>query len=134
MLSQNKNDFKASFVKREIIFVFNIIDIFFKEQSYTFGRKKKFSDKSILKILILLKIAKKSYRKVENLFHNHPEFLSLIGINEIPSFQTISYRANKLDFRKINNDLINWIYNNIKLYKTHAAIDANIISPCKPSR
>ncbi|WP_129408547.1 hypothetical protein [Marinitoga lauensis] len=49
-------------------------------------------------------MTKLSYRKSESLFRNHPEFLSLIGINEIPSFQTISYRANKLDFRKINND------------------------------
>lgn len=46
----------TSFVKREIIFVFNIIDIFFKEPKYTFDRKKKFSDKIIFKILILLKI------------------------------------------------------------------------------
>lgn len=134
ILAQKKNVFKSSFVKKEIIFVFNIIDIFFKEPDYSFGRKKKFSDKAILKILILLKMFDKSYRKSEEFFENNYEYLTLIGIDEIPSFQTISYRANKLDFRKINNDLINWIYNNIKLYKTHVAIDANIISPCKPSR
>ncbi|KLO24272.1 hypothetical protein [Marinitoga sp. 1155] len=49
-------------------------------------------------------------------------------------FQTISYRANRLDFRKINNDLINWIYSKFQLSKTHATIDANVIKPCKDSR
>ncbi|KAF2956193.1 MULTISPECIES: hypothetical protein [Marinitoga] len=97
MLTQKYRKIKASFVKNENIFVFNIIDIFFKEQNYSFGRRKKYSDKSILKILILLKMAKLSYRKSENLFRDHPEFLSLIGIEDIPSFQTILYRTITLE-------------------------------------
>lgn len=90
-------DFKSSFVKREILFIFNIIDIFFKEPDYSFGRKKKFSDKAILKILIILKMFDKSYRKSEDFFRNNYEYLYLIVIDEIPSFQTISYRAITLE-------------------------------------
>ncbi|SHF05990.1 hypothetical protein SAMN02745164_01701, partial [Marinitoga hydrogenitolerans DSM 16785] len=72
MLAQKRIEINTSFVKKEILFIFNIIDIFFNEPKYSFGRKKEFSDKAILKILMLLKMAKKSYRKVQKLFDEHP--------------------------------------------------------------
>ncbi|MBM7560429.1 hypothetical protein JOC61_002244 [Marinitoga litoralis] len=39
----------------------------------------------------------KSYRKSEDFFRNNYEYLYLIVIDEIPSFQTISYRAITLE-------------------------------------
>ena len=56
-------------------------------------RKRKFTDRQILKILILLQIFRISYRSSAIFLRNHEEYMEMIGIREIPSFQTLSRRA-----------------------------------------
>ena len=46
-------------------------------------RKRKYSDKQILKILILLQIFNISYRSSGIFLTNHEEYLRMIGIKEI---------------------------------------------------
>ncbi len=62
---------------------------------------KKYTDRQILKILILLQIFGISYRSSRIFFINHEEYLAMMGIREIQSFQTLSmYR--KFDLHTIN--------------------------------
>ena len=53
------------------------------------SRTRKYSDKQILKILVLLHIFNISYRSSGIFLENHREYMELIGINEITSFQTL---------------------------------------------
>ncbi len=56
-------------------------------------RKRKYTDRQILKILMLLQIFNISYRSSGIFLRNHEEYMRMIGIREIPSFQTLSRRA-----------------------------------------
>ncbi len=56
------------------------------------NRRRKYSDKQILKILILLQIFSISYMSSGIFLRNHLEYMELIGIKDIPSFQTLSRR------------------------------------------
>ncbi len=47
------------------------------------SRRKKYSDRQILKILILLQIFNISYRSSGIFLENHREYMELIGITEI---------------------------------------------------
>ena len=67
-----------------------------------YSRKRKYSDKQILKMLVLLRIFNISYRSSEIFLENHGEYMELIGITEIPSFQTLSRRSRSLDLHTIN--------------------------------
>ena len=56
-------------------------------------RKRKYSDKQILKILILLQIFNISYQSSVIFLTSHEKYLRMIGIKDMPSFQTLSRRA-----------------------------------------
>ena len=56
-------------------------------------RKRKYTDRQILKVLMLLQIFNISYRSSGIFLRNHEEYMRMIGIREIPSFQTLSRRA-----------------------------------------
>ena len=56
-------------------------------------RKRKFTDRQIMKILVLLNIFGISYRSARIFFRNHEEYLSVTDLKEIPSFQTLSRRS-----------------------------------------
>ena len=56
------------------------------------NRRRKYSDKQILKILILLQIFSISYMSSGIFLRNHLAYMELIGIKDIPSFQTLSRR------------------------------------------
>ena len=68
-------------------------------------RKRKFTDRQILKILILLQIFHISYRSSAIFLRNHGEYMEMIGIREIPSFQTLSRRARSLDLHTMNREI-----------------------------
>ena len=53
-------------------------------------RKRKYSYRQIIKILVLLNIFNTSYRSPEIFLINHEEYLIMIDFKEIPSFQTLS--------------------------------------------
>ena len=53
-------------------------------------RKRKYTDRQIVKILIVLQIFNISYRSSRIFLTNHEKYLRIIGIKEIPSFQTLS--------------------------------------------
>ncbi len=53
-------------------------------------RKRKYSDRQIMKILVLLNMFNISYRSSRVFLINHEEYLNMIDVKEIPSFQTLS--------------------------------------------
>ena len=63
------------------------------------------SDRQILKILVLLQIFNISYRSSGILLENHREYMELIGITDIPSFQTLSRRSRSFDLHTINMEI-----------------------------
>ena len=71
------------------------------------GRKKVYSDKSILKLSILLKLCNISYRGAKNFLEKNPEYMKLLGLENIPPFQTISRRVRELPLHRINKDVVN---------------------------
>ncbi len=91
-------------------------------------RKRKYTDRQILKILILLQISDISYRSSGIFLTNHEEYLRMIGLKEIPSFQTLSRRARSFDLHAINRG-ITFLYS----MKECAAIDSFMIHTCKYS-
>ena len=56
-------------------------------------RKRKYTDRQILKVLIVLQLFNISYRSARIFLTSHEKYLRMIGIKEIPSFQTLSRRA-----------------------------------------
>ncbi|MCL4335582.1 MAG: hypothetical protein M1402_05750 [Candidatus Thermoplasmatota archaeon] len=60
-------------------------------------RRRKYSDRQILKILILLQIFNISYRSSGIFLMVDEEYLRMAGLNEIPPFQTLSRRARSFD-------------------------------------
>ena len=68
-------------------------------------RKRKYSNKQIIKILVLLNIFGISYRSAEIFLRNHEEYLNMIVLKEIPSFQTLSRRSRLIDLHEINRKI-----------------------------
>ncbi len=92
------------------------------------SRRRKYSDKQILKILVLLQIFNISYRSSGIFLRNHIEYMELIGIKDIPSFQTLSRRSRSLDIHAINK-IIQSMYSVNEI----AAFDSFMIHTCKQS-
>ncbi len=91
-------------------------------------RKRKFTDRQILKILILLQISDISYRSSGIFLTSHEEYLRMIGLKEITSFQTLSRRARSMDLHAINREIVF-----LHSMKECAAIDSFMIHTCKYS-
>ncbi len=68
-------------------------------------RKRKYTDRQIMKLLIVLQIFSISYRSATIFLTNHEEYLTMAGVKEIPSFQTLSRRARMLDLHAINREI-----------------------------
>ncbi|WMT53055.1 transposase [Ferroplasma acidiphilum] len=91
-------------------------------------RKRKYTDRQIVKLLIVLQIFNISYRSARIFLTNHEEYIRMAGLNEIPSFQTLSRRARMIDLHAVNNE-ITYLYS----IESIAAIDSFIIHTCKHS-
>ena len=91
-------------------------------------RKRKYTDRQIVKILILLQIFNISYRSARIFFENHEEYLRMTGLEKIPSFQTISRRSRMMDLHSINSQITS-IYS----LESIAAVDSFMIHTCKYS-
>jgi len=70
------------------------------------GRKKSYSDRSILKLSVLLKLCNISYRGAKNFLERNPKYMKLLGLKHIPPFQTISRRVRELPLHRINKDVV----------------------------
>ena len=92
------------------------------------SRRRKYSDRQILKILILLQIFNISYRSSGIFLENHREYMELIGIKDIPSFQTLSRRSRSFDLHAIN-----MIIQLMHSVNEIAAFDSFMIHTCKQS-
>jgi hypothetical protein len=79
-----------------------------------------------LKILILLQIFRVSYRSAKIFLTNHGVYIKIIGIKEIPSFQTLSRRARLFDLHVINREITS-LYS----MESIAAIDSFMVHTCK---
>ena len=88
----------------------------------------RYTDRQILKILILLQIFGISYRSSRIFFINHEEYLAMIGIRDIPSFQTLSRRSRKFDLHAINQEIA-FLYS----MEECAAMDSFTIHTCRYS-
>ena len=87
--------------EKHIPLVMDIIDNIVSPDS----RRRKYSDKHLLKIMILFQIFNISYRSSGIFLRNHSEYMELIGIKEIPSFQTLSRKSMSLDLHAINMEI-----------------------------
>ena len=54
------------------------------------GRRRAYSDKSILKLSLLLKLYDISYRGAKNFLEKNLKYMELLDLKSIPLFQTIS--------------------------------------------
>ena len=109
---------------KHIPLIMDIIDNIVSPDS----RRRKYSDKQILKILVLLQIFNISYRSSGIFLRNHIEYMELIGIKDIPSFQTLSRRSRSLDIHAINM-IIQSKYSVNEI----AAFDSFMVHTCKHS-
>ena len=55
----------------------------------TEDRIRKYSNKLIVKIIVILKIYGVFYRSSKYFFINHREFMELLNIQDIPNFRTL---------------------------------------------
>ena len=92
-------------------------------------RAKKFSNRVIVKILVILEIYGISYRSSRKFFNNHRELLDLLRTHVIPNFRTLSYRAIRMDWHEFNACLIDLIDTG----NENAAIDSFIVKTCRDS-
>ncbi|GGM76587.1 hypothetical protein GCM10007108_13330 [Thermogymnomonas acidicola] len=77
---------------------------------------------------MLLQISGISYPSARIFLTNHEEYLRMIRISEIPSFQTLSRRARKFDLHAINREIV-FLYS----MKEIAAVDSFMIHTSKHS-
>ena len=91
-------------------------------------RRRKYTDRQILKILILLQISGISYRSSGIFLSNHEEYMEMIGIHEMPSFQTLSRRARLFDLHAVNREITF-----LMAMESIAAIESFMIHTCKYS-
>ena len=91
-------------------------------------RKRKYTDRQILKILVLLQIFNISYRSSGIFLRNHEEYMWMIGIRELSSFQTLLRRDRSFDIHAISSHIA-MTYS----MGTIAAIDSFMIHTCKYS-
>ncbi|MCY0851472.1 MAG: hypothetical protein OWQ34_01895 [Thermoplasma acidophilum] len=89
--------------------------------------KIKCTDRQILKILILLQISGISYTSSRIFFINHEEYLAMMEIREIPSFQTLSM------YRKFYPHTIDQEIASLYSMEEFAAMDSFIVRTCKYS-
>ena len=92
------------------------------------NRKRKYTDRQILKVLIVLQIFNISHRSARIFLTNHEEYIRMAVLKEIPSFQTLSRRARMIDLHAINRE-ITFIYS----VESIAAMDSFMINTCKHS-
>ncbi|WP_287961274.1 transposase, partial [Acidiplasma sp.] len=90
-------------------------------------RIRKYSNKLIVKIIVILKIYGVSYRSSKYFFNNHREFMELLNITDIPNFRTLSYRSLRMDWHYINSSIIDMINPD----NDNAAVDSSIVKTCK---
>ena len=109
---------------KHILLIMEIIDNIVSPDD----RKRKYIDKHILEILVTLQIFKISYRSARIFLMNNEEYLRMIGIKEIPSFQILSRGARLFDMHEINSE-ITFLY----LIESTAAIDYYMVHTCKHS-
>ena len=91
-------------------------------------RKRKYTDRQIVKLLIVLQIFNISYRSARIFLTNHEEYIRMAGIKEIPSFQTLSRRARMMGHHAINGDIPS-LYSKESI----AAVESFMIHTCKHS-
>ena len=109
---------------KHILLIMEIIDNIVSPDD----RKRKYTDKHILEILVTLQIFKISYRSARIFLMNNEEYLRMIGIKEIPSFQILSRGARLFDMHEINSE-ITFLYS----IESTAAIDYYMVHTCKHS-
>ena len=90
-------------------------------------RIRKYSASLIVKIIVILKIYGVSYRSSRYFFNNHPEFMEMLNMTDIPDFRTLSYRSLRIDWHFINSSIIDII----NPYNDSAAADSSVVKPCK---
>ena len=93
----------------------------------TEDRIRKYPASLIVKIIVILKIYGVSYRSSKYFFNNHPKFMDMLNITDIPNFRTLSYRSLRIDWHYINSAIIDMIGPD----NDNAAVDSSIIKTCK---
>ena len=90
-------------------------------------RIRKYPTALIVKIIVILKIYGVSYRSSKYFFNNHPEFMEMLNMTDIPDFRTLSYRSLRIDWHFINAAIIDMIDPD----NDNAAVDSSTVKTCK---
>ncbi|MCL4453190.1 MAG: transposase [Candidatus Thermoplasmatota archaeon] len=90
-------------------------------------RIRKYSTALIVKIIVILKIYGVSYRSSRYFFNNHPEFMEMLNMTDIPNFRTLSCRSLRIDWHFINSSIIDII----NPYNDSAAVDSSVVKTCR---
>ena len=93
----------------------------------TEDRIRKYPAALIVKIVVILKIYGVSYRSSKYFFNNHPEFMEMLNMTDIPNFRTLSCRSLRIDWHYINSSIIDII----NPYNDSAAVNSSVVKPCK---
>ena len=91
-------------------------------------QKRKYTDRQIMKLLILLQTFTISCRSAREFLTNREEYIAMVGVKEIPGFQLLSRRARVLDLHTINGEIA-FLYS----MESIAAMDSLMIHTCKHS-
>ena len=93
----------------------------------TEDRIRKYSASLIVKIIVILKIYGVSYRSSKYFFNNHPEFMEMLNMTDIPDFRTLSYRSLRINWHYINSSIIDMIDPG----NDSAAVDSSTVRTCR---
>lgn len=91
-------------------------------------RMRKYTDRQIVKVLIVLQSFNISYRSARIFLTNNKQHIIMAGLREIPSFQTLSRRARVIDLHAINME-ITFLYS----VESIAVIDSFKLYTCRHS-
>jgi len=100
------------------------------------GRPKVYSLTQILSILVLKEFSRQSFRSMGDWFYHHPEYLFLCGLDQSPSFQTLSYRCARMGVHgliKLSVFLFR-ITRPFYVFFRIGAVDGIVVNPCKDHR
>ncbi|MEM0173663.1 MAG: transposase [Sulfolobaceae archaeon] len=88
-------------VKKHTVKIVEYVNNFFPHEAANKserGRIDIYPDDLMLKILVILKLNNVSYRGAASFFMDNLEYMDLLGIKILPSFQTLSRREKELPY------------------------------------
>lgn len=113
--------------EKKIVKIIETLDRFIEDKPVKKrGRSKKYSDRTIVKLVILLKLSNVSYRGTRNFLEGNPWYMELVELEVIPPFWTIARRAKELreEIERLNEKIANLFLDTEGLERNEVAVDS----------